>query len=281
MKRSVRTGMMIAALAPLLGACDGNNDTLSGPSTAAPGSVSLSVSVPQATGLSAGMTSGAALFDIVQNDGSAELVITRAALVLREIELERQFDDDCDDHVSGSDDDCEEFSAGPMILELPVDGSVDHVLSIDGVPADVYDEVEFEIHKPEDDTAEDITFIQANPDFDRVSIRVEGTWNGEAFVYLTDLNEEQEYDLVPPLQVDGTTPVNVTLSIDVRTWFVAPDGTLVDPRSANDGGPNKSLVEDNIERSIDVFEDHDRDGDDDDLFDDSSDDSGSDSSDDS
>lgn len=280
MKRPLRTGMMIAALVPLLGACDGNTDTLSGPATAAPGSVSLSVSVPQATGFSAGMTSGSALFDIVQNDGAAELVITRAAMVLREIELERRFDDDCDDHVSGSDDDCEEFSTGPMILELPVDGSVDRVLSIDGVPADVYDEVEFEIHKPEDDTAEDITFIQANPDFDRVSIRVEGTWNGEAFVYLTDLNEEQEYDLVPPLQVDGTTPVNVTLSIDLSTWFVTPNGSLVDPRSANDGGPNESLVEDNIERSIDVFEDHDQDGDDDDD-DDLFDDSGSDSSDDS
>ncbi|MGB5525677.1 MAG: hypothetical protein WBO43_02720 [Gemmatimonadota bacterium] len=283
MKHHLRTGMLIAAIAPLLGACDGNSDGLSGPSAAGPGSVSLSVSVPQATGPSAAVTSGGALFDIVQNDGASELVITRVAMVLREIELERQFDDDCDDHVSGSDDDCEEFSTGPMILELPVDGGVDHVLSINNVPADVYDEVEFEIHKPEDDTAADMDFIRANPDFERVSIRVEGTWNGEAFTYLTDLNEEQEYDLSPPLQVDGTTPVNVTLSIDVTTWFVAPDGSLVDPRTANDGGANENLVENNIERSIDVFEDDDRDGDDDndDSFDDSSDDSSNDSSDDS
>jgi hypothetical protein len=35
---------------------------------------------------------------------------------------------------------------------------------------------------------------------------------------------------------------------------------LIDPDTANDGGPNKSLVEDNIKQSMEAFEDDDRSG---------------------
>lgn len=265
------TGISMAALLPLAAACGDSSSTgLTAPAgpdgagtDAGAGSVTLSVAVATPTGGSA-LVRSPALFDVVLDDGAAELVITRVAMVLREIELERQFDDDCDDHVSGSDDDCEEFSTGPMILELPLDGSVDQVLAIGGVPADTYDEVEFEIHRPEDDTAEDLAFLQANPDFRRVSIRAEGTFDGEPFVYTTDLDEEQEHALVPPLVVtDASAPTNVTFSVDVSGWFLGTGGSLIDPRTANEGGPNEDLVEANIERSIDLFEDHDRDGDDD------------------
>ena len=261
MQNPMRIGLTMAGLVLAVAACDDSASPLTGPGSAAPGSVSLSIAAPTSGG--AAMAAGGALFDVVQNDGTSELVIQQTALVLRKIELERQFDDDCDDHISGTDDDCEEFSSGPMILELPMDGSVDHVVTINNVPADTYDEVEFEIHKPEDDTAEDLAFISANPAFDGVSIRVEGTFDGSPFTYVTDLNEDQEYNLVPPLVVDGSSAVNLTLSIDVTTWFVAPDGSLVDPTSANKGGPNENLVENNIERSIEIFEDDDRDGDDD------------------
>jgi len=280
MRNGTIPGITLAALLPLAAACSDDASTSPmGPGSGGgeTGSVTLSLAVAAPAAASA-LLASPALFDIVLNDGASELVMTRVAMVLREIELERQFDDDCDDHVSGSDDDCEEFSTGPMILELPLDGSVDQVLSISGVPADTYDEVEFEIHKPEDDSAEDIAFLQANPDFRRVSIRVEGTFDGAPFVYTTDLNEEQEHALVPPLVVtDGSAPVNVTLSVDVGGWFLV-GGTLVDPRSANEGGPNESAVEDNIERSIDLFEDDDRDGDDDSGFDDDGGTSGSDDS---
>ena len=51
-------------------------------------------------------------------------------------------------------------------------------------------------------------------------------------------------------------------------------GTLLDPASANEGGANESVVENNIENSIDAFEDDDRDGDDDDDDDGSDDDDG-------
>lgn len=194
---------------------------------------------------------------VTQSDGSNTLVFTRVALVAREIELERAFADDCDD-VTGGEDDCEEFEAGPVLLELPLDGTVSHVVSIE-VPPDTYDEIEFDIHKAEQ--PEDSAFLRMHPDFEGVSIRVEGTFNGVSFVFLQDLDEEQEIELAEPLVItEDAAPMNLTLKMDVSTWFTTSGGTLVDPASANHGGPNEGLVESNIKRSIEVFEDDDEDG---------------------
>ncbi len=239
-------------LAGALAACD------DGTGVAGSGNVSLStVAAPR--NLPAGTTAGSG--ELVQDDGEHTLVITRVALVLREIELERVEDDDCSDGLD--DDDCEEFEVGPVLLELNLDGMVDQMVSI-VAPVGRYDELELEIHKPDDDTPEDVAFMAANPDFERVSIRVEGTFDGDDFVFLQDLNEEQELDLNPPLEVaDGGAGTNVTLFIDATTWFVRGDGSLIDPRTANAGGPNESVVEQNIEDSIEAFEDDDFDGDDD------------------
>ena len=197
--------------------------------------------------------------DIVLQDDEHTLEITRVAIVLREIELERLSDDDCEDAPNAEDDDCEEFEIGPTLLELPLDGSLGAVVSAD-VPPGTYDELEFEIHKPESD-GDDEAILSQHPEFDGVSIRVEGVFDGEDFVFLQDLDAEQEVDLFPPLVVEeGGDAVDLTLRIDVTGWFVRGDGRLVDPRLANKGQAYEELVEDNIEDSIEVFEDEDRDG---------------------
>jgi hypothetical protein len=181
-------------------------------------------------------------------------------MVIREVELKRANDDDCD-LLSGEDHDaCEAFELGPMLLEVPLDGTV-ATISASDVPADVYDELEFDLHKPDDDSATDLQFLQQHPDFKGVSIRVEGTFDGQSFVFLQDLNEEREIDLIPPLVVqDDAGSLNLTLELDVGSWFQAPDGSLVDPRTANKGGENEDRVETNIRTSIRAFSDHDRDG---------------------
>ncbi len=244
--------MAVCAVAGVLSACDDGTGVAGG------GNVSLStVAAPRA--LPAGTTVQSS--ELVQEDGEHTLVLDRVAMVLREIELERVEDDDCADGVE--DDDCEEFEVGPVVLELALDGNVEQMVAIQA-PAGRYDELELEIHKPDDDTPEDLAFMASNPDFERVSIRVEGTFDGEAFVFTQDVDEEQELDLNPPVEVvEGATGANVTLCVDVTTWFVRSDGSLIDPRTANIGGPNESLVEQNIEDSIEAFEDDERDGDDD------------------
>jgi hypothetical protein len=246
--------ILTAAVVPWLAACEEST----GPGAGGNNSLSLSVTVPASTAAAAAYT-GPATFDLVFNDGTNTLTLTRVAIVLREIELERVNDDDCDDHVTGGDDDCEEFDAGPMILELPMDETVDHVVTIGDVPQDFYDEIEFEIHKLE--RPEDNAILDVQPEFERVSIWVEGDFEGRSFTFITDLNEEQEIEISPPMEI-GAGPNNLTLSMDVERWFV--DGLiLIDPATANKGGPNEGLVRNNIEKSIEVFEDDDRDGHDD------------------
>lgn len=249
--------LLVVAAAVALGACD----DATGPHNGVP----LSLSVAVAPGATAAATiAGAVPVARAETftDGTNELIVDYAALVVREIELERLLDDDCD-LLEGSDDECEEFEVGPFLLELPLDGTVDQVFTIEVRP-DTYDELEFEIHKPGDDTPEERDFVLANPDFDDVSIRVEGTWNGTAFVFLQDLNAEQEIEFASPLVVaEGAAPLNVTLSLDISGWFKNGSGGLIDPATANKGGENEDVVEANIERSIEIFEDDDRDGEDD------------------
>jgi hypothetical protein len=236
-------------LAVIVGAC--------GDTTGPQGATAVSLSVTAPTSAPAAAPAGPSRV-VTQSDGQNELVIHRVAVVLRAVELKRAVSDDCDS--PGGDDSCEEFQTGPMVLEIPTDGSTVHVVAID-VPADTYDQIEFDIHKPDDDSPEDQAFLQANPDFVDTSVRVEGTWNGQAFLFEQDLNEEQELDLSPALVIgESAEPTNLTLEVDVTTWFTRSDGSLIDPESANKGEVNEGLVELNIRNSIEAFEDPDEDG---------------------
>jgi hypothetical protein len=234
-----------------------------GPGAGADGTVSLSFTTRPAT--SSAQFSSAGMMDDTIISGGDVIVITRAQIVLREIELKRQDDDGCESLGMHDDDGCEEFSTGAMLVDLPLNGQVATAITI-APDTGVYDEVDFELHKPEDDTAADSAFLAQHPDFTGVSIRVQGTFNGEAFTFESDLNVEQEHHLSPPLVVtDTTTATNVTLSVEIATWF-RNGASLVDPRTANKGGQNEGLVKENIKTSFRSFEDHDRDGDDGDEF---------------
>ncbi len=207
--------------------------------------------------------------------GGHTIVLGKVEVVLREIRLKRVQDScDCrdDSGSSGSgapgpsgessdDDDCEKFVAGPLLLDLPLGGGVKRMVSVE-VDSGTYRRLEFRIHKPEDDAGDD-AFIKAHPDFDRVSIRATGTYDGRAFIYISDLNARQRSDLVPPLVVSGTKATDLTLMVDVQRWFVDGQGGLVDPQSGLKGQRNENLVRDNIRRSFRFFKDEDRDGKDD------------------
>ncbi len=127
-----------------------------------------------------------------------------------------------------------------------------------------YDEIEFDIHKVSNDDPEDADFRAAHPDFIGVTIRVQGTYNGTPFTYTTDLNEEQEFEIAPPLVIDENTgSVNLTIRFDLSQWFRDGQGGLLDPATGNKGGDNESLINENIKQSLEAFEDEDRDGEDD------------------
>lgn len=194
-------------------------------------------------------------------DGENTLVITKVEMVVKEVELKRvEFDGQCDGTTS--DDECEELEFGPLLLDLPLSGGATSQVSVAVLPG-TYDEFEFEVHKPSDDS-EDAAFLAANPAFNGVSIRVTGTWNGVPFTYLTDVSAEQEMDLVPPLVVVAESTTDFTLFIDINSWFRDEGNALIDPATANKGGANESIVNSRITQSFEVFEDSDHDGRDDD-----------------
>jgi hypothetical protein len=203
-----------------------------------------------------------ALADTLTTGGDT-LIITRARIVMREIELERVEATSCDTTIVDHDA-CEEFEIGPVLVDLPLNGQVEQEFSVAIAPGS-YDEIEFEIHKVSNDDQEDADFRNANPDFAGISIRVDGTFNGTDFVFTSDLDVEQEFDLNPPLTVDSTAAgTNVTILVGLDGWFRSPAGAVLNPETGNKGEVNESLIKENIKQSIEAFEDEDEDGEDDD-----------------
>ncbi|HSI05444.1 MAG: hypothetical protein ACAI38_03705 [Myxococcota bacterium] len=218
--------------------------------------VSLAVAVrgSNANALSAEVVSTPGGAGLTLSDGTNTLLITAAEVVLREIELERDDVTDCDGDDDGRDG-CEKFETGPRLVSLPLDGGVAEQV-ITAVPEGTYDRLELEIHKLSDDNGSDI--LRERPDLADVSIRVVGTFNGAAFVFVSDESFEQRVELDPPVVVGaGNADVNVTLSIDLARWFSTAAGMLVDPSQAAD------TIEEGIDGTFACFEDDDHDGDDD------------------
>jgi len=192
-------------------------------------------------------------------DGTNTLIITKAEIVLREIELEPQEVADCD--LSPEPAGCEDFETGPVLVDLPLGPGAVQQVAIDITPG-TYVEVEFDVHKISKDAPEEASFRTAHPEFVEKSIRVQGTFNGQAFTYETDLDVEQEEHFATPLVItDTTTSANLTIRVGLANWFRALNGSLLNPATGNKGGQNESLVKENIKQSIEAFEDHDHDGD--------------------
>lgn len=236
----------------------------------------------------AGLTPGPiALLSDTLTDGTDTLVIDQVQLVLRDIRFKPEDDDGCEGHDgdNGHDDDdslvvaashgdddhadedgCHSFNAGPYLLGLPLGTEVTRAFSV-AVDTGTFDELRIKLHKPEDDSGDprDIEFLNQHPEFDKISIRASGSFNGQPFVFETDVNAEQEMEFNPPLVItDAATNVDVTIRVDLTGWFANGAGGLVDPGTANKGGPNDNLVRDNIKDSFRAFRDDDRDGHEDD-----------------
>jgi hypothetical protein len=254
-RTALRTAAVLAAAATMSACGDSGS-----PSTDAQLNFSLATRAT-APAVASAMSLATAGTPETYTDGTNTLVIDQVQLVLREIELERaEATTTCDESSSG--DACEELELGPLLLDLPLGGAGGAARSFSvPVAPGTYDEVEFEIHKPS--SGDDAAFVQANPGFDGVSIKVTGTYNGQAFTFTSDVNAEEEIELNPPLVTTESAATDLTLFVDLDRWFRDASGNLVDPASANTGNPNESLVESNITSTLHAFEDEDHDGSDD------------------
>lgn len=276
--RVMRTFLALAATAALA-ACGSDN---TGPN--ASGDVGIGFQLAQSTGGSAltadgmmaaqtadGVVSGAAAnaeptpLGFLVTRGDDELLVTKAQLVIKNVKLTRagatcrdDDDDDDDDDDRRRDDRCPTVHTGPYLVDLGVTGEERGRLSVD-LPEGSYSGVRFDIHKVTSSRSDDLAFRQANPDFRDISVRLEGSYNGQPFVFVSDVNAKLDVPLTAPVAIGGEV-TNVTVTLDLGAWFVNPVGGLYAPALANTPGLIRARVENNIRFAFKAFRDKNRDG---------------------
>jgi len=274
MPRLPQSIILAAGAALVLAACSDSSSPAHGA-----GTINLSLATRAPTG--APIMAAAPDTQLVGED---TLIIDSAQVVLRKIDLERVEDsgacsdtasaqamdgehDGDDEHEGdgddGHDDACEEIKAGPMILDLPLTPGTVQTFSVT-VDTGTFEKVHFQIHSLTGNPA-DQALLALHPEFEGISVRVVGTFNGTPFTFTNDLTANQQFRFAEPLAVGTAGPVDLTILVDVNTWFVNGD-MLIDPASAASGQPNEGVVTHNIRNSFHTFHDenhdcHDDDGD--------------------
>lgn len=201
------------------------------------------------------LTSGSETFAM----GGDTLVVTIAEFVLMHVKFEALGDTvACDDSI-GEDADCHELVVGPILADLPLGGGVARQFSV-AVQPGTYGELDFQIHAAANGGG-DGGFIATHPDLRGVSVRVNGTFNKTPFTYATNIEAEQEQEFDPAITVSQGSSLDVTLLVDLGSWFLDDAGAaLLDPSTASKGSATQRLVDQNIRRSFKAFRDDDRDG---------------------
>lgn len=178
--------------------------------------------------------------------GGNTIQIDDVQLVLRKIALHRQADgEDCDEAGETT---CQVLWLGPMLVDLALDGSTSHAFTVDAAPG-TFRRMLFQLHKPAGQA--DLAFVALHPEMAGASVRVVGTFDGEPFEYTTDLTVVQHTGLEPALDVADGVPTELTLWVDVATWFANQGGTgLINPGALGIGGQLDAQIRQNIRQSF-------------------------------
>ncbi len=202
-------------------------------------------------GVSAGAATNAAPLGPSRQEGQGDqLVVTGAngTLTITDIRMiVAEFEVDGDDDVNacqqnGGGDDCEDFQAGPLFIDLPLTGSTVPV-STGEIPPGTYDEVEFEVEDLDDDeeNAAERQRIEALlaqvraqfADWPRdASMLVTGTFTPtggqpRAFRVFIEAEIEVEVDLNPPLVItESSTSRDVSILLDPAAIFRSGNNVL-------------------------------------------------------
>ena len=157
---------------------------------------------------------------------------------------------------SDGDSDTDSDSDGPSnekvaragtVIALPLQGGVITPIN-ESLPKGLYEEIELDFQ----------------------SVRLRGTYDGQAFDVTVPVNTEMDVRFDPPLEVDDDTDrLNVTFAIDPYMWLRRADGALLDPRLLESNAALRAQFVNRIRASIRAFEDADRDADDSDSDSDS------------
>lgn len=173
-----------------------------------------------------------------------------------------------DGGMDGGDGDCfHPLRTGPILVNLPVDGSTTTVLDT-LVPPGVYRALFARLDAvragdSDDDNAAASAFLAAHPDLQGISVKVTGTFTDTAgaahpFTFTVEADAEIVSFFNPPVTVGAGTS-NLTMSANVAAWFTDSTGAVIDPTNP----ANAWRIERNIQRSFRTFEDDNHDGRDD------------------
>jgi len=199
--------------------------------------------------------------DIVIGSGPNSITISKVQVVLSEIELSPG--GPCS--TTTEDDGCDELETGPVLVDLPVDGTTKVVL--DGlVPPGTYAGLEAKLDAvtANDEEKGASVFLNMHPEFTGISVMVTGTFTDasnqtHSFTFTSEADAGIEAAFQPPVTVDATTS-NLTINVDVASWFKDQSGAVIDPTNTANAG----AIEQNIQRSFHAFEDDNHDGESDD-----------------
>lgn len=204
-----------------------------------------------------------ALADVTIGVGTSSLMITKAQLVARRIELAPAGATACANTTetgedgSSSADGCADVETGPSLIDIPLDASTTTSISA-AVPAGTYRALDMRIGPITSGNRNATAFLAAHPELKNVSVRIEGTYNAQAFVFAAPVDASIESVFSAPVTVDANSP-NVTIAIDIASWFSNGAGGTLDPSSS----ANVARISANIARSFHAFEDDNHDGQDD------------------
>lgn len=156
---------------------------------------------------------------------------------------------------------CIEFKAGPVLVDLPVHGGLVTPVMAD-VPAGSYRFILINVFPPSGDGADAVAFRAANNWPATASMRVKGTYDGQAFDVYLPVNGEVYNTLDPPFVVtsDRKDALNVTIAVEPHGWFKTKEGALIDPRSLATEATLRDLVSGNVRASFRAFSDNQRHG---------------------
>jgi hypothetical protein len=190
---------------------------------------------------------------------SEDFQLTEVKILLRDIKLEKESDGESEGEEGNDETECEAVKVGPFIVNLNIDGSTTD-FAVNNLPAGIYDELKFEIHKLEaSETPPDPEFKDGDNSSLRYSVIVKGVYNSNEFVYKSRKSAHQELEFENLLVVGENTATNLTIAVDPSSWFYK-EGVLLDPTNPS----NENDIDNNIEHSFKkAFKDNDHDGDDD------------------
>ena len=178
-----------------------------------------------------------------------------------------------DDHDQGEDHDdqgedqdeesgCAPIKAGPALVDLPLDGTTKVVLDA-LVPAGTYTRLQAKLDAVDSDDNGASEFLAAHPEFAGLSVKVVGVFTdaggtNHSFTFTSGLRAVMNMRFDSPVTV-GAGTTNLTIDVDVSSWFKDAAGAIIDPTSSE----NQHAIERNIRASLRAFRDDNHDGDDD------------------